>query len=187
MMMKQTLGMRRSFAFALAALLIALSSGCATKGAKPSGNTTVGANGPGSGNPNDPGHVDDIGLAPYDQSATIFGPDGKGLATIRFDFDSAEIRPDARAILEENAAKINADTSGRMIQIAGHCDERGTQEYNLALGERRALAVREYLMRLNVPGDRLTTISYGEEVPEIPASDESAFATNRRGVFHAAQ
>ena len=73
-----------------------------------------------------------------------------------------------------------------IIQIEGHCDERGTQEYNLALGEKRALAVRDYLMNLGVSGGRLVTISYGEESPVAMGSDESAWKQNRRSQFNKA-
>ena len=70
-----------------------------------------------------------------------------------------------------------------MVQIQGHCDERGTNEYNLALGERRAMAAYNYLVTLGVPGDRLSTISYGEEMPVDPGHNEEAWAKNRRDEF----
>ena len=70
-----------------------------------------------------------------------------------------------------------------IVQIAGHCDERGTQEYNLALGEKRAQSVRNHLRQLGVPGDRLVTISYGEEAPAVPGQSEAAWAQNRRCEF----
>jgi len=73
-----------------------------------------------------------------------------------------------------------------LIQIEGHCDERGTQEYNLALGEKRALAVREYLMSMGVSGDRMVTISYGEEDPQDTAHTEAAWSKNRRSEFNQA-
>jgi peptidoglycan-associated lipoprotein len=109
-----------------------------------------------------------------------------GLQTIYFDYDSSALREDARAALAANAEKIN-QVPGVLIQCAGHCDERGTQEYNLALGERRALAVRDYLISLGVPAERLVTISYGEEMPAVPGSNESAWAQNRRVEFNRAQ
>ena len=73
-----------------------------------------------------------------------------------------------------------------MIQIEGHCDERGTQEYNLALGERRALAVRGHLMKLGISGERLLTISYGEESPASAGHSEEAWQQNRRSEFNKA-
>ncbi len=106
-----------------------------------------------------------------------------GLQTVYFDYDSSSIRPDAMATLKSNAENIKK-VPGLMIQIAGHCDSRGTQEYNLALGERRALAVRTYLIQVGVPGDRLITISYGAEMPAVPGNGESAWAKNRRAEFN---
>ena len=83
-------------------------------------------------------------------------------------------------------AEIIKQMPNSVIQIEGHCDERGTQQYNLALGERRALAVRDYLIRLGISGDRLVTISYGEEDPADPGHSESAWAKNRRAEFNRA-
>ncbi len=103
-----------------------------------------------------------------DLEKLLFTPGSQyGLETIYFDFDSSSLRPDAIATLQKNAEKIK-QVPGVIIQLAGHCDERGTQEYNLALGERRALAVRDYLIKLGIPGERLVTISYGEEFPADP-------------------
>jgi len=123
------------------------------------------------------------GLPGLDEN-TLFSPD-RGLQFVYFDYDSYALRPDALAMLKDNADKIG-QVAGVMIQIEGHCDERGTQEYNFALGERRALAVREHLMKLGVPGDRMVTISYGEEDPQDPGHDESAWAKNRRCEFNKA-
>ena len=106
-----------------------------------------------------------------------------GLQTVYFDYDSSAIRSDAMATLKSNAENIKK-VPGLTIQIAGHCDSRGTQEYNLALGERRALAVRSYLMQCGTPGDRLITISYGAEMPAVPGNGESAWAKNRRAEFN---
>jgi len=117
----------------------------------------------------------------------LFEPGSKyGLQTVYFDYDSNALRPDAMAILKENAEKIK-QVPGVIIQLAGHTDERGTQEYNLALGERRALAVRQYLVQLGISGDRLITISYGKEFPAVVGSDESAWAKNRRVEFNRAR
>lgn len=105
-----------------------------------------------------------------------------GLNTVYFDYDSSALRPDALATLAANA-DIMKQNAGTFFQIAGHCDERGTQEYNLALGERRALAVRQHLIQLGVSGDRIVTISYGEEMPALDGHDESAWRLNRRAEF----
>lgn len=98
-----------------------------------------------------------------------------------FGYDSSELESDGRAVLEKQAQwlKTYANVS---ITVEGHCDERGTREYNLALGERRANAVKNYLMSLGVDGSRINTISYGKERPAVVGSDDSSWAQNRRGV-----
>lgn len=108
-----------------------------------------------------------------------------GLQKVYFDYDSFALRPDALRTLSENADKIK-QVPNALIQIEGHCDERGTQEYNLALGERRALAIREHLIKLGVSGDRMVTISYGEERPEVEGHSEAAWSKNRRSEFNKA-
>ena len=100
---------------------------------------------------------------------------------IFFDYDSYEIRPDAQNTLQQQAAWLQ-QYGQYTVTVEGHCDERGTREYNLALGERRANSVRNYLVALGIDGNRIQTISYGKERPEVPGSDESAWAQNRRGV-----
>lgn len=107
---------------------------------------------------------------------------GGALSDIRFDYDSASIGGDSQAELDKNAEwlKDNDDTK---IVIEGHCDERGTVEYNLALGERRAQAVAEYLESVGVDSSRFSTVSYGEEIPLDPASTEEAWSKNRRAHF----
>jgi peptidoglycan-associated lipoprotein len=123
------------------------------------------------------------GLPQVDQGSLLFDPNSpNSLRPVYFDYDSSALRPDQLTTLSENAAKIKA-APGTYVQIAGHCDERGTQEYNLALGERRALAVRSQLTQLGVDGNYLLTISYGEEMPAVSGSDESAFSQNRRAEF----
>ena len=101
---------------------------------------------------------------------------------VHFAFDSFLLDAEAERILEQKAAWLqdNADAS---VQIEGHCDERGTSAYNLALGERRANAVQQYLTVLGVDVDRLSTISYGEEQPLDPGHDEAAWSRNRRAHF----
>ncbi len=105
--------------------------------------------------------------------------------TVYFAYDSSQLDPTAMETLKRNA-EIIKQMPNSVIQIEGHCDERGTQQYNLALGERRALAVRDYLIRLGISGDRLVTISYGEEDPADPGHSESAWAKNRRAEFNRA-
>jgi peptidoglycan-associated lipoprotein len=101
------------------------------------------------------------------------------LKDIHFDFDRYDIRPIDAANLKENAALLNKFTNVK-IQIEGHCDERGTVEYNLALGERRATSAKNYLVSLGVASVRISTISYGEEKPLDPSHNEEAWAKNRR-------
>lgn len=107
-------------------------------------------------------------------------PIGK-LQTVYFDFDKSEIRPDARETLKRDASLIG-QMSGT-ITIQGNCDERGSAEYNLALGERRANAVKRYLVDLGVPSSRLRTVSFGEDRPAVQGHDESAWRYNRRADF----
>ena len=104
------------------------------------------------------------------------------LKDIRFDFDKYDIRPQDTEILKENAALLKKYSNVK-IQIEGHCDERGTTEYNVALGERRANSTKRYLLSLGISADRLSTISYGEEKPTDPGHTEDAWAKNRRAHF----
>ena len=108
--------------------------------------------------------------------------ESKLLKDIHFDFDRYEIRPEDAEILKENAALLIKYPDKR-IQIEGHCDERGTAEYNLALGERRAQSARDFLISLGIAPNRITTISYGEEKPLDPGHHEEAWAKNRRCHF----
>jgi len=101
---------------------------------------------------------------------------------ISFEFDKFNLTPEARKILAEKASFLNANP-GVNILIEGHCDERGTREYNLALGDRRANSAKDYLVFLGIRPDRISTISYGKERPLDPASNEEAWAKNRRANF----
>ncbi len=104
------------------------------------------------------------------------------LQPVFFAFDSQEIDEEMRATLDTNADVLRRYPNW-IVTIEGHCDERGTAEYNLALGERRALAARSYLVQVGVSGDRLRTVSYGKEFPFDPGHDETAWAKNRRAHF----
>jgi peptidoglycan-associated lipoprotein len=101
---------------------------------------------------------------------------------IYFDFDKYELKPEAKAVLKKKAEWLLANTKYN-LRIEGHCDERGTNEYNLALGERRANAAKEFLTASGVPAARISTISYGEERPAAQGSNEEAWAKNRRDEF----
>jgi peptidoglycan-associated lipoprotein len=100
---------------------------------------------------------------------------------VYFDTDMSNIREDGRQTLNRQAEWLKKYPN-YPITVAGHCDERGTREYNLALGERRANAARQYLIAQGVPASRIKTISYGKENPDPPGSDEQAWALNRRAV-----
>jgi peptidoglycan-associated lipoprotein len=101
---------------------------------------------------------------------------------IHFDFDKYNIRPNDAEILKENSALLMKYTTMK-FQIEGHCDERGTDEYNLALGERRANSTKNYLISLGIDASRISTISYGEENPLDPGKSEEAWSKNRRAHF----
>lgn len=104
------------------------------------------------------------------------------LSVVYFDFDKSEIRADQRSKLQRNAEIIREHDWGS-VTIAGHCDERGSEEYNLALGERRANSVRQYLTSLGVSSSALGTVSFGESQPAVQGHDESAWRYNRRTEF----
>ena len=101
---------------------------------------------------------------------------------VYFEYDSSSIGADEYMKIEAAAAVLNENLDARMI-VEGHCDERGSREYNLALGERRALAVRSYLSNLGIEGDRVQTRSMGEESPMAMGHDDASWAQNRRGEF----
>ena len=101
---------------------------------------------------------------------------------IYFDFDQSDLRSEAREVLNAKAEVLRNYPDIR-IRVEGHCDERGTVEYNLALGERRAEAARAYLIDLGIDPDRITTVSYGEERPAVEGSNEAAWSQNRRDEF----
>ena len=104
------------------------------------------------------------------------------LKPVFFDYDSAEVDGTGQAALDANAAVLKKYGTWT-VTIEGHCDERGTAEYNLALGERRAVAARTYLVSLSISADRLRTVSYGKEFPFDPGHDDAAWAKNRRAHF----
>ena len=98
-----------------------------------------------------------------------------------FDFDKSDVKPEGRTILQRQADWLKKYPNVT-VTVEGHCDERGTREYNLALGERRASAVKKMLVALGVAANRVSTISYGKERPAVVGSTEAAWAQNRRGV-----
>lgn len=120
------------------------------------------------------------GLDTFD--GMIKDPAALAANTIHFAFDSAAIKQSEQSNLEAVASALKNNTSDKLL-IEGNCDERGTEEYNRALGERRALAAREALAKLGVSPDRIRTISYGKDKPADPGHDESAWGKNRRADF----
>jgi len=104
------------------------------------------------------------------------------LKPVFYELDSSELSEASQKTLDENAALMRRYPSWT-VTVEGHCDERGTAEYNLALGERRAIAARAYLVSLGIPAGRLRTVSYGKEFPFDPGQDEAAFSKNRRAHF----
>jgi peptidoglycan-associated lipoprotein len=123
----------------------------------------------------------DQGAVPSDRGGA--GGSVSDLRSVYFDFDRYDIRSDAAPVLRSNGQAIQGNAGWGTITIEGHTDERGSEEYNLALGERRANSVRRYLMDLGVPGNRLRTVSFGESRPAVPGHDESAWRYNRRVEF----
>lgn len=104
------------------------------------------------------------------------------LKPLFFDLDSSEVSADGQQVLQANAAVLKKYPAWQ-VTIEGHCDERGTAEYNLALGERRALAARTYLVSLGIPADKVKTVSYGKEFPFDAGHDDAAWTKNRRAHF----
>lgn len=123
------------------------------------------------------------GETPVEDNTSSSSAASSDLATAYFDYDRAEIRGDQRELLRGNAEILNR-TGGSAI-IEGHADERGSEEYNLALGERRAESVRKYLTALGVPRANLRVVSYGEVKTAVAGHDESAWRMNRRAEFRA--
>ena len=157
----------------LAGIVMALAAaGCKSSGtgADPAGGADVTGS-----------EFDDGGMGSGDQA----GMRGRaiGLETVYFDYDSFQIREDAKPLLKGNAQTITGKPNWPMIVIEGHCDERGSDEYNLALGERRAQQVKRYLVDLGVPASRLDTVSFGESNAAVQGHDEAAWRYNRRTEF----
>ncbi|MBN1959297.1 MAG: peptidoglycan-associated lipoprotein Pal [Desulfuromonadales bacterium] len=129
--------------------------------------------------------VTDTGAGSYDAAAAARAAENaatSGLQRIHFDFDQYVLTDAAKTILVNNAGLLRAAPAIKVL-IEGHCDERGSDEYNLALGEKRALATKNYLVSLGVPAERLSVISYGEEMPLDGARTKEAWAKNRRADF----
>ena len=150
--------------------------GCSSK------QPTTGAEGAGGG----PAGLGDESLGKSSleqlQKGTLGSGAGGPLTDIHFDYDEFTVRPQDGEILHANTRWLSAHSANR-VQVEGHCDERGSEEYNIALGAKRAQAAKEYLSTLGVSGDRISTISYGKELALCTEHDESCWAQNRRAHF----
>jgi peptidoglycan-associated lipoprotein len=151
------------------ASVLALAAGCAKK---PDADATAGGSGTGS-------EFDDAGAGAGDGTNDGYDPNaGASIAPIYFDLDQSDIKPQFESILEAAAAQLKSSSGSAVIE--GHCDERGSDEYNVALGERRAVSVRRYLYNLGVPVSQLSVVSYGEARPAVSGTGETAWQLNRR-------
>ncbi len=172
------IAMRKGFVFALClAVAMAVGTGCHHKKPTPINPelTPPSAKAPaepttGTGQPN------------VDLENLLFSKDNGKIKPIYFDFDRYDLRPDALSTLKANVDVLK-QYPDVIVQVEGHCDERGTPEYNMALGDRRAQSTREQMIRLGISGDRIVTISYGKEAPVDPGHNEAAWAKNRRCEF----
>lgn len=129
---------------------------------------------------------EDLPLSEQPEGIVYVSPESTEFENIYFDFDRYSIRGGDEITLQRVADWLRNHEDVRLL-IEGHCDERGTNEYNMALGEQRALAARRYIVGLGVGSDRITTISYGEERPVDPRATEDAWAMNRRAEFAVSQ
>ena len=182
----------------LIALMAATLTGCKTKPKNitpiPGGNAGVAGSGSllgrdSSGTVNGGGDVvtvdqsGNIGLSDLDEFENmLMDRDALATQTVYFELDRSEIHPDDLDKVEAVAGILAQDAQNKVL-IEGHCDERGTEEYNRALGERRALSVRDALAGLGVSADRIRTMSFGEDRPADPGLDDAAYSRNRRGEF----
>ncbi len=184
-------GLRMTFYTSLALLLL-VAGGCAPATTnKPEVGSSAGAGAAGSqgsrqgegqlGGPRE-SNTDTSSLKQLQEGKAPVTPASSPLKDIFFDFDRADLRPDARDTLRANADWLKSNQSAR-IEIEGHCDERGTNEYNLALGAKRAQSAKDYLVSLGISGERLSTISYGEEIPVCTEHEEGCWRQNRRARF----
>jgi peptidoglycan-associated lipoprotein len=184
-------GFRSAVVVAHAVFLVALAAGCAKTPA-----TTAATSPPptGTATPGSSGRMDSVRPAAANSTtgSTVGVPGARpsvkefkesaALKDVYFEFDKADIRPDAAAILKDDANWMKANPA-YLVLIEGHCDERGTNEYNVALGERRARATMNFLVSQGVQAGRLTVVSYGEERPQCREHNEACWTKNRRAHF----
>jgi peptidoglycan-associated lipoprotein len=174
----------RNIACCCGVLSAVLLGGCSSTTAKPEESSIASPEAPAESKKQltsanvDPASQSSLDALQRGESASATGP----LKDVYFDFDRYELRADARAILKENAAWLKANPAAQ-VQIEGHADERGTSEYNLALGAKRAQSVKDYLVTLGTAAGRLSTISYGEEIPVCREQTDGCWQRNRRARF----
>ena len=184
--------MRRVTLFVIAAVLVAMTAAACKKNVPPvarpmppPGATTGGAT---TAPPAPPEPVSEPVPVPAIPEESVAGRSldelnrDSPLKPVFYDLDSADLSAESQQALQANADLLRKNGTWQ-ITIEGHCDERGTAEYNLALGERRANAARDYLVSLGIPAARLKTVSYGKEFPFDPAHNEAAWSKNRRAHF----
>lgn len=166
--------LRKSLLITLLASSVLLFTNCRGKQEKPAETT------PTTSTANDNAAIDSTPMS-FDAAGSDSGKID-GLKTVNFEFDKSSLSASSKKVIQGNVEwmKNNAKTK---VQIEGHCDSRGSIEYNVALGERRANAVKDYMISLGIPAARLATISYGEEKPVVSGENEEAWAKNRRANF----
>ena len=169
-MLKRLLG-----TVALVLLVAVVGVGCSAKKKGPA----AGAGGAGLG---EEGLAAGGSLEQYKKGTLGAGEETGPLKDVHFAFDAYELDDQARSVLRDNGNWLK-DHGQTKVEVEGHCDERGTVEYNLALGAKRARAAKDYLVALGIPADHLTTISYGEELPVCHEHNEECWQKNRRGHF----
>ena len=160
----------------LVALGLILAAGCSSK--------TKGVQGEGSGVGSESNLGSQGSLEQFKNTGTLSG--GGPLTDIHFGYNTYNIEPQDGSILKQNASWLQSNQRTR-VQVEGHCDERGSEEYNIALGAKRAQAAKEYLQTLGVAGDRMSTISYGKELPLCTEHTEDCLGENRRAHFAIAE
>ena len=166
------------YKFLISALLVLFVAACASK-------PKDAADASGSGSSGSDSSVDGGSITETAGSGIVAGSQEDLIVNVGdrvfFGYDSSDLDSDALELLQDQVAWLKQN-SGVSVTIEGHCDERGTREYNLALGEKRAQAVKNYLISLGISSDRVSTISYGKERPAVVGSNDGAWAQNRRSV-----
>jgi len=185
------MGKLNVFWYALIVFAAVSLAGCPKSNPNPAGDGTAagekGKTPPNQGLSRDQSKSSDLGtgkgsLESAGKGDSTATPAGSPLQEVYFAFDSFDLTNDARATLKKNADWLKSNGSAR-VEIEGHCDDRGTNEYNLALGAKRAQAAKDYLVSLGIPAERLSTISYGEELPVCREQNEDCWQKNRRDRF----